>query len=151
MNLLLGYGPETAGRIMTPKYIRLTQEMTVAQALEKVRTQAVSPETLHTLYVTDAERCLVGWLPLQALILNSPATPIVEIMNPDVAWVTTDTDQEETAQRLLAVSSGKAGVAAGRIGARLGQPTLARSPAALHPAWEARIGRIERWARRAEA
>ncbi|HQE98704.1 MAG TPA: magnesium transporter [Anaerolineae bacterium] len=100
VNLLLGYGPETAGRIMTPKYIRLTQEMTVAQALEKVRTQAVSPETLHTLYVTDAERCLVGWLPLQALILNSPATPIVEIMNPDVAWVTTDTDQEETAQRL---------------------------------------------------
>ncbi|HPU79637.1 DUF6493 family protein [Accumulibacter sp.] len=58
---------------------------------------------------------------------------------------------EATAQRLVAVSSGKAGVAAGRIGARLGQPTLARSPAALHPAWEVRIGRIERWARRAEA
>jgi len=58
---------------------------------------------------------------------------------------------EATAQRLLAVSSGKAGVAAGRIGARLGQPTLACSPVALHPAWEARIGRIERWANCAEA
>lgn len=100
VNLLMGYGPETAGRIMTPKYIRLTEEMTVAQALEKVRTQAASPETLNTLYVTDAQRRLVGWLPLQALILNPPETPIAQLMNRDVAWVTTDTDQEEAAQRL---------------------------------------------------
>ena len=100
VNLLLGYGPETAGRIMTPKYIRLTQNMTVGQALDKVRTQAASPETLHTLYVTDAGRRLVGWLPLQALILNPPSTTIAELMDRDVAWVTTDTDQEEAAQRL---------------------------------------------------
>ncbi|MBK8579050.1 MAG: hypothetical protein IPN78_12715 [Candidatus Accumulibacter sp.] len=58
---------------------------------------------------------------------------------------------EATAQRLLAVSSSGAGVARQRIGARLGQPTLACSPAALHPAWEARIRRIERWANCTEA
>ena len=63
INLLLGYGPETAGRIMTPKYVRLTQAMTVAEALEKVRAIARPQEIIHTLYVTDAERRLVGKLP----------------------------------------------------------------------------------------
>ena len=100
VNLLLGYGPETAGRIMTPKYIRLTERMTVAEAREKVRAQALTTEALHTLYVTDAERRLVGWLPLQALILGESHTSIAEVMRTDVVWVTTDTDREEAAQRL---------------------------------------------------
>ncbi len=100
VNLLLGYGPETAGRIMTPKYLRLTTNMTVADALEKVRTQTATTETLHTLYVTDAERRLVGELPLQALILGRRDTPVTDLMKEDVAWVTTDTDQEDAARRL---------------------------------------------------
>jgi len=100
INFLLGYGAETAGRIMTPKYVRLTQKMTVAEALEKVRAIARPQETIHTLYVTDAERRLVGKLPLQTLILASHDDCIETLMITDVAWVTTDTDQEEAAQRL---------------------------------------------------
>lgn len=100
VNLLLGYGPKTAGRIMTPKYIRLTDEMDVAQAIEKVRAVGATTETLHTLYVTDDERRLVGQLPLQALILATPDSPLTALMNPDVALVSTDTDQEEAARRL---------------------------------------------------
>lgn len=100
VNLLLGYGPETAGRIMTPKYLRLTTEMMVADALQKIRAQTALTDPLHTLYVTDKERRLVGELPLQSLVLGKPETPITELLHSDVSWVTTDTDQEDAARRL---------------------------------------------------
>ncbi|MEW6495042.1 MAG: magnesium transporter, partial [Cyanobacteriota bacterium] len=55
---LLGYKPNTAGRIMTPEYVSLKEEMTVAQALEQIRSLANVTETIYYLYVTDTARHL---------------------------------------------------------------------------------------------
>jgi magnesium transporter len=98
LDVLLGYPPETAGRIMTPDYVRLTREMTVEQALRKIRQVGQDRETVYVLYVTDDQRKLEGEVSLQTLVMAELDQTIAEIMQEDVPWVVTDTDQEEAAQ-----------------------------------------------------
>lgn len=96
--LLLGYQEDTAGRIMTPEYISLKDQLTVGQALERIRNLANASEIIYYLYVTDASRCLTGIVSLRDLVLASPETPLSEIVTREVVSVYTDTDQEEVAR-----------------------------------------------------
>lgn len=97
-NLLLGYEEDTAGRIMTPEYISLKETLTVAQTIEKIRTQARASELIYYLYVTDASRHLTGIVSLRDLVLHSPEQTLDTFMTRDVIYVKTDMDQEEVAR-----------------------------------------------------
>ncbi|MCL2047776.1 MAG: magnesium transporter [Defluviitaleaceae bacterium] len=99
-NLLMGYEPRTAGRIMTPEYVRLFKGMTADKALEKVKSNAEEKETIYTLYITDDKRKLEGVLSLRDLLIAKPDVTIESIMEETTAVVTTDTDQEEVARLL---------------------------------------------------
>lgn len=94
---LLEYGEKTAGRIMSPEFVAVHEEMSVAQALDHVR-KAASAEHAFYLYVVDDHDHLVGVVPLRRLITADPATPIRLIRHEDVVSVTPETDQEEVAQ-----------------------------------------------------
>ena len=94
---LLQYGESTAGGIMTPEFVALHEDMTVAQALEHLRKSA-SAEGAFYVYVVDDHDHLVGVVPLRRLITADPATPVHAIRRPDVVSVTADTDQEEVAR-----------------------------------------------------
>lgn len=96
--LLLGYRPGTAGRIMTTEYIALKEQLTVTQALERIRVLAPSAETIYYLYITDAERRLTGILSLRTLVIAQPEQRLGELMTRDVIFVYTDTDQEKVAR-----------------------------------------------------
>jgi magnesium transporter len=96
--LLLGYEPGTAGRIMTTEYIALKENLTVAQALERVRRLANVTETIYYLYIIDASRHLTGVLTLRSLLTAQPEQSVGEIAKRDVVFVYTDTDQEEVAR-----------------------------------------------------
>jgi len=97
---LLEYGEKTAGRIMSPEFVAVHEEMSVAQALDHVRKSASSEHAFY-LYVVDDHDHLVGVVPLRRLITADPATPIRLIRHEDVVSVTPETDQEEAA-RLVA-------------------------------------------------
>lgn len=99
-NLLLGYEENTAGRIMTPEYISLKENLTVSQALERIRSLAKSSEVVYYLYVTDSSRRLKGIVSLRDLVISPPETTLAEIMTKDVVYVHTDTDQEEVARTI---------------------------------------------------
>ncbi|MBE9206430.1 magnesium transporter [Nostoc sp. LEGE 06077] len=96
--LLLGYEPNTAGRIMTLEFISLKENITVSQALERIRRLANASEIIYYLYVTDVERRLTGIVSLRDLVTSQPEQIIGEIMTRDVVFVRTDTDQEEVAR-----------------------------------------------------
>lgn len=96
--LLLGYQSGTAGRIMTPEYLRLREGWSLTQALEHIRNRAEISETVYYLYVTDEARHLTGILSLRQLVTAEPEQTIGEIMTRDVVSVQTNTDQEEVAQ-----------------------------------------------------
>jgi len=107
-NVLMGYAPETAGRIMTTEFITLRRDMTVEQALEKVSAQAEYKETVYTLFVTDEFKRLEGVLTLKGLLIargttgttlgrTDGNTRVGDIMSKNAISVATDTDQEEVA------------------------------------------------------
>ena len=97
---LLGYEAETAGRLMTTEYIALKENQTAATALEIVRRRARDTETIYSLYVTDAERCLTGILSLRDLVTADLSARIGDVMTGDVLSVATDTDQEKVARTI---------------------------------------------------
>ncbi len=95
---LLEYGDETAGRLMTEKVVRIRRRWTAQETIEHLRTIDPETETLAYLYVVDDEDHLVGVVPLRDLI-TAPANALIrDIMEPDVIYVTVDTDQEEVAR-----------------------------------------------------
>jgi magnesium transporter len=94
---LLQYGESTAGGIMTPEFIAVHEEMSVAQALDHVR-KSVTREGVFYVYVVDDHDHLVGLVPLRRLITADPSTTVHAIRRTDVVSVTADTDQEEVAR-----------------------------------------------------
>ncbi len=96
--LLLGYQEDTAGRIMTPEYISLKDNLTVEQALQRIRSLANASEIIYYIYVTDASRHLTGIVSLRDLVLASPETFLADIVTREVVSAYTDTDQEEVAR-----------------------------------------------------
>ncbi|NES85720.1 MAG: magnesium transporter [Moorea sp. SIO2B7] len=98
--LLLGYEEDTAGRIMTPEYISLKENLTLRETLEMIRSLANASEIIYYLYVTDASRHLTGIVSLRDLVISSPEKTLGEIMTRDVVCVHTDTDQEEVARMI---------------------------------------------------
>lgn len=96
--LMLGYEADTAGRIMTLEFIGLKENMTIGQALERIRSLANASEMIYYLYVTDQDRRLTGIVSLRELVTSQPEQTIGEVMTRDVIFVNTDTHQEEVAK-----------------------------------------------------
>lgn len=99
-NVLLGYPPESAGRVMSPEFVNLRESMTVADALAKVRRAGRDAETIYTLPVTDDQRRLVGVVSLKQLVLNPPSIPLGDLMAQDIHYVHV-TEDREVAARLI--------------------------------------------------
>jgi len=94
---LLEYREGTAGRLMSPDFVAVNEQATVAKAIEHIR-RAKTGEGAFYLYVVDDHDHLVGFVPLHRLIATDPATPIRAIRTEGVESVTVDTDQEEVAR-----------------------------------------------------
>ncbi len=95
---LLGYQPQTAGRLMTPEYIYLAEDLTVAEAADKVRELARDREVSYYLYMIDSRHGLTGVMSLRDLLLADPNSYLRDVMNREVIYA--DTDQEDAAQLL---------------------------------------------------
>jgi len=94
---LLEYEDETAGRIMTARFLALPEDTSVQEAIAAVQ-KAQEAEMVFYLYVTDAHGHLHGVLSLRRLLSVPPTTRLRDIMATDVISVRTETDQEEVAR-----------------------------------------------------
>jgi magnesium transporter len=99
-NLLMGFEPETAGRIMTPNFVRLRRSLKASEALEKVRRKAYDHETIYSLYITDTKGKLEGIISLRKLLTVDPNEKLEDFMNTEFTSVLTSTDQESVARLL---------------------------------------------------
>lgn len=95
---LLSYPPESAGRIMTPQFVRLSPEMTVSEALDAVRQGERRAETIHVMAVVDEEDRLLGTIGLGALVLADGEHRVGDLATRDVPGVQATTDQEDVAR-----------------------------------------------------
>ena len=94
---LLHHEEETAGRIMTPHFLALSEDTSVEEAIKALRSSE-SLEMVFYLYVLDAHRHLIGVISLRQLLLVAPETQLQSIMIRDVVSVRSNMDQEEVAR-----------------------------------------------------
>ena len=100
INNLLRYPENSAGSIMTTEYVSLRPQMTVIQAIDRIRKTGVDKETIYTCYVTESRK-LLGTVSVKDLLLaTDDSLPVSSIMDENVISVSTLTDQEEVAQTL---------------------------------------------------
>ena len=100
INQVLNYPKDSAGAMMTMEYVDLKRRMTVEQAFERIRSTALDSETVYTCYVTDGRRKLEGVITVRELRLAPKDAVLRDIMETNVKFVTTHTDQEEAARLL---------------------------------------------------
>ena len=98
INEILRYPESSAGSIMTTEYISLRPEMTVAEAITRIRRTGIDKETIYTCYVTR-DRTLIGVVTVKDLLLcDDDDKHIKDVMIEKVIAVNTHDDQEEVAQ-----------------------------------------------------
>ena len=97
INHLLRYPEDSAGSVMTVEFVDLRENMTVADAIERIRKIGLDSETVNICYVVDEQRVLVGTVALRYLVILKPDDIIGEVMNDNIISIGTMTDQEEAA------------------------------------------------------
>lgn len=94
INTLLNYPEDSVGSIMNVEYIAFHKEMTVEEAIMKIRQIGLNRETIYTCYVTE-QRKLIGVVSLRELLTTGDNHTIEEIMETNMLHVHTHDDQEE--------------------------------------------------------
>lgn len=97
INQLLNYPEDSAGSIMTVEYLDIKEDITINQAIDKIRKKGHDRETLDFCFVLDRSRKLLGVVSLKEIILSEPDKLIKDIMEDTQIKVFTYTDQEDVA------------------------------------------------------
>lgn len=97
---LAQYEPDTAGGLMTTRFVSVRAGLPIETALSDVRTAARSakPETMHAIYVIDEDERLLGVMSLRELIAAPEGTTVADIMREEVMSVPASADRTEVAR-----------------------------------------------------
>ena len=100
INEILKYPEDSTGSIMTTEFVDLKANMTVEDALKRIRRTGPNKETINISFVMDEHRHLIGVLSIRTLLLAEDDDIIGDIMEQNFISVQTLDDQETTAQAL---------------------------------------------------
>ena len=95
INQFLSYEEDSAGSLMTIEYLSLKSHWTVRESLNYIRQKVKDLETIDMAYVRDKNRVLIGEISLKNLLLSKDEDIIENVMNKNVLYVTTSTNQED--------------------------------------------------------
>lgn len=91
---LLGYPENSVGRLMTPDYVYVYENDTVADVLETIRRVGKNSETIDVIYVINQKGELLDDLRIRDIILSQPQTRVNELMDDRVITLHAEDDQE---------------------------------------------------------
>jgi magnesium transporter len=97
---LVKYPENTAGALMTTDYAWLPANMTVQEALDRLRVLAPNKETIYYVYIVNDQRKLLGAVSLRDLILASRHALLSDIMEKQLVTARATDDREKVAQDL---------------------------------------------------
>jgi len=95
---LLGYDENSVGRLMTPYYIQVKKDWTVAQVLEHIRRVGKKSETLNIVYVVDDDHRLIDDIRIGKLLMASPETRVEQLMGVKLISLLDTMDREDAVQ-----------------------------------------------------
>ncbi len=98
INKYLGYAEDSAGSIMTPEFIDLKENTTVATSLKRIKKLGENVETINVMYIVDQSRVLKGVVTIKDILLADEDDRIGDIMDNNVVYAETSTDREEIAR-----------------------------------------------------
>jgi magnesium transporter len=96
---LLGYAPDTAGRLMDPRVASFRADMTAAEALERMKSFRRT-RALRELLLVDDGGSLVGRVDIQDLAIAAPETILERLAKPVQAAVLDVAPRQEVVQRI---------------------------------------------------
>src|SRR6201988_2224912 len=99
---LLSYEDDTAGGLMTTEFVTLPRDLTVGEALARLREMAETPNMIYYLYVVAGEESwlLTGVIALRNLILADPSVPLASVMRTEIQVAHVDDEAAEVAQKI---------------------------------------------------
>ena len=99
INYLLKYPENSAGSIMNIDFVDFKADITLEEAISKLRREGKEKETIDTCFVLDKNRQLLGTIELKELLFNSSDKTVEEVMDDRVIFTHTLQDQEEVAKQ----------------------------------------------------
>jgi CBS domain-containing protein len=99
---LLPYADDTAGGLMTTEFVTLPRDLTVGEALARLREMAETPNMIYYVYVVSGEGSwdLTGVIALRSLILSEPSAPLERVMRSDLQVAHPDDRAADVAQKI---------------------------------------------------
>ncbi|HEX8370702.1 MAG TPA: CBS domain-containing protein [Pyrinomonadaceae bacterium] len=99
---LLPFESDTAGGLMTTEFVTFPKNLTVSQAIARLREMAETPNMIYYLYVVEEENSwkIAGLITLRSLILADPTYPLSEVMRKDFQSAHPSDSAEEVAQTI---------------------------------------------------
>ncbi len=99
---LMPYQHDTAGGLMTTEFVTFPKDLTVAQAIARLRETAETPNMIYYLYIVEEENSwkLAGLISLRSLILADPNFRLSQVMRDKFQFAHPNDDSEEVAQTI---------------------------------------------------
>ncbi|ARJ39709.1 magnesium transporter [Sporosarcina ureae] len=94
------YPKDSAGRIMTTRYVWIHQSYTVEKTIEKLKHYEAFAHYLNYVYIINDDKQLIGVLSYRDLLLAKPDRNVTEIMETGLAKVFDTTDQGDVAKMI---------------------------------------------------
>ena len=94
---LLSYDEESAGGMMTPEVLKVSDSMTVNEAVDAIRELEVGEDVQYVFVVDDQDR-LSGIVGLRRLVLAAPEERIKDICDREVDAIPPELDREEVSR-----------------------------------------------------
>ncbi|MVT63966.1 magnesium transporter [Bradyrhizobium pachyrhizi] len=92
------YPENSAGRRMQTEFIAVPPDWNVGQAIDYMRDTPDLPDRFYEIYVVDADKHLLGAVPLDVLLRARRPVPIKDLVDEDRRRVSALEDQEEVAR-----------------------------------------------------
>ena len=97
---LSAYPPGTAGSIMSTDFATVIEDMTVKQAIQKLREDSPSKKMIYYIYVVDKNMQMIGFVSLKDLIMAAPDEKVASVLHENFVYATITDDRESVAQRV---------------------------------------------------
>jgi magnesium transporter len=97
---LSAYPPETAGGIMSTDFATVIEDMTVKQAIQKLREDSPSKKMIYYIYVVDKNMKMLGFVSLKDLIMAAPDEKVASVLHENFVYAEVNDDRESVAQQV---------------------------------------------------
>ena len=91
---ILQYGEDTAGHIMQTELIRVPESFTVHECIRRIQRNHKEVKKIDSVFVTDGKGILLGYIPIEQLIIQPPQTKVESILR-EATSIPVTMDQEQ--------------------------------------------------------